>query len=289
MQAYLETVGVLAVAILGIMVGKAFSCLKRPYWLGGYILSLALATLLILPRFYYPLHFLPLFNNLIAGRTRFIVLGVAVTVGLVAPLDRLPYRLEQILVCFLMAIVIGWFTVMPFLAPALLRATHASLRTTINSQGICFQTTNYTCGPAAAVTALTKLGIDADEGNLAILSHSSPVVGTLPQCLADALAQRYADLGLDCTFRLFDSIDQLRDADVTLAVVKDHLLADHCVAVLEVDQDIVVLADPVRGRQELSREQFADKWRFSGIAIKRHLTERNLQPVASHPGQSSSI
>jgi hypothetical protein len=274
MQAYLETVGVLAVAILGVLVGKAFSCLKRPYWMGGYFLSLALATLLILPRFYYPLHFLPLFNNLLAGRTRFVILCIAVTIGLVAPLDRLPYRLEQILVCVLMAIVIGWFSVMPFLAPALLRNSHASLRTTINSQGICFQTTDYTCGPAAAVTALTKLGIDADEGNLAILSHSSPIVGTLPQCLADALAKRYANLDLNCKFRPFDSIDQLRDADVTLAIVKDHFLADHCVTVLEVNRDNVVVADPVRGRQELSRKQFTDKWRFSGIAIKRRLPKQ---------------
>jgi hypothetical protein len=287
MQAYLETVGVLAVTILGLLAGKAFSRLKRPYWLGGYFLSLVLATLLILPHFYYPLHFLPLFNNLTAGRIRFIVLGIAVTTGLVAPLDRLPYRLEQILVCVLMAIVIGWFTVMPFLAPALLQTAHASLKTTINSQGICFQTTDYTCGPAAAVTALTKLGFDAEEGNLAILSHSSPVIGTLPQCLADALAKRYA--GLDCKFRPFDSIDQLRDADVTLAVVKDHFLTDHCVAVLEVGLDNVVVADPARGMQKLSRERFADKWRFSGIAIKRHLTEQDLQSVASRPGQSSSI
>ncbi len=289
MQAYLETVGVLGIAVLGLLIGKLFSCLKRPYWMGGYFLSLALAALLILPRLYYPLHFLPLLNNLLAGRTRFIILGIAVTVGLVAPLDRLPYRLEQILVCVLMTVVISWFSVMPFLAPALLQNSHASLKTMINSQGICFQTTDYTCGPAAAVTALTKLGIDADEGQLAILSHSSPVIGTLPQCLADALTQRYADIGLNCTFQLFDSIDQLRDADVTLVVIKDHFLSDHCIAVLEVSDDYVVVADPVRGKCVISREKFADEWRFSGIAIRRHLPENPDSPVASRSSQSCSI
>ncbi len=289
MQAYLETIGVLAVAVLGLMAGKTFSGLKRPYWLGGYCLSLALTTLLILPRFYYPAHFMPLLNTLLAGRIRFIILGFAVTIGLVAPIDRLPYRLEQILVCVLMSVVIGWFTVMPFLAPALLQPSLASLKTRINSQGICFQSTDYTCGPAAAVTALNQFGINADEGRLAILSHSSPVIGTLPQCLADALTQRYADKGLDCSFQLFDSIDQLRDADVTLVVVKDHFLADHCIAVLDVGDDNVVVADPVLGRCVISREKFAHKWRFSGIAIKRHLTEPTLNPITSGPSHSSSI
>jgi predicted double-glycine peptidase len=274
MQDYLETVGVLAIAVLGLLVGKAFSRLKHPYWMSGYLLSLALAVLLILPRFYYPLHFLPLLNTLLAGRARFVVLSIAVTVGLVAPLDRLPYRLEQILVCVLMTVVICWFSVMPFLAPAFLHASHASLRTRINSQGICFQTTDYTCGPAAAVTALAKLGINADEGQLAILSHSSPVIGTLPKCLADALEKKYSDVGLDCTFQLFDSIDQLKDADVTLVVVKDHFLADHCITVLEVDDDCVIVADPVRGKYVISREKFADKWRFSGIAIKHSKNSR---------------
>lgn len=268
MQAYLETIGVLTVAVIGLLAGKAFSGLKRPYWLGGYFLSIILTTILILPRLYYPAHFMPLLSVLLAGRIRFIILGFAVTVGLVAPIDRLPYRLEQVLVCILMSVVIGWFTVMPFLAPALLQGSHASLRTRINSQGICFQSTDYTCGPAAAVTALNRLGIDAEEGQLAILSHTSPVIGTLPKCLADALTKKYSDAGLECDFRYFDSIDQLADAEVTLVVVKDHFLADHCIAVLNVDDDSVEVADPVLGICDISREEFAEKWRFSGIAIK---------------------
>jgi predicted double-glycine peptidase len=287
MQAYLETIGVLGIAMLGLLAGKAFSGLKRPYWLGGYFLSLILTVILILPRLYYPAHFMPLLSILLVGRIRFIILGFAVTVGLVAPIDRLPYRLEQILVCVLMSIVIGWFTVMPFLAPALLQDSFASLKTRINSQGICFQSTDYTCGPAAAVTALNQFGIKADEGQLAILSHTSPVIGTLPKCLADALTKEYADKGIDCNFRFFDSIDQLRDADVTLVVVKDHFLADHCIAVLNVDDDKVTVADPVLGKCIISRKDFAKEWRFSGIAIKRNPAA--VQTVASGSGQSSSI
>lgn len=269
MQGYLESIGVLAVAVLGVLAGKAFGSLKRPYWLLGYFLSMTLIALLVASRCYYPLNFVPLFSSILAGRARFVTLCVAVTVGVVTPLNRLPHRLEQILVCVLMAIVVTWFSVMPFFVPALLADAHASLKTRISADGICFQTTDYTCGPAAAVTALNKLGIKPDEGQLAILAYSSPMTGTLPECLADALRKQYAGMGLECRFRLFDSIDQLADADVTLVVVKDHFLADHCIAVLEVDDDYVVVGDPVSGKKILSRQQFSDKWRFSGITIKR--------------------
>ena len=269
MLSFLETIGVLVVALLGVLAGKAFGSLRRPYWLVGYFLSLVLVALLVLSRYYYPINFLPPFNYMLAGRARFVTLCIAVTIGVVAPLDRLPYRMEQILISVLMAIVVGWFSLMPFLAPALLQTEHASLKTMINAEGLCFQTTDYTCGPAAAVTALGKLGIDAEEGNLAILAHSSPVVGTLPQCLSDAIEKQYADLGLDSTFRMFDSIDQLTEADFTLVIVKDHFLADHCVVVLEVGADSVIVADPVRGKEILSREAFAGMWRYSGIALKR--------------------
>jgi hypothetical protein len=286
-MAYLETIGVLGVAVLGLLAGKAFSSLKRPYWLGGYFLSLVLTAILILPHLYYTAQFTPVLGVLLAGRIRFIILGFAVTVGLVAPIDRLPYRLEQILVCVLMSIVIGWFTVMPFLAPALLQDSFVSLKTRIDSQGICFQSTDYTCGPAAAVTALNQFGIKADEGQLAILAHTSPVIGTLPKCLADALTKQYADNGIDCDFRFFDSIDQLRDADVTLAVVKDHFLADHCIAVLNVDDETVTVADPVLGKCVISRKDFADEWRFSGISIRRQPAA--MQSIVSGAGQSSSI
>jgi predicted double-glycine peptidase len=192
----------------------------------------------------------------------------------------LPYRLEQILVCVLMTVVVTWFSVMPFFVPALLADAHASLKTRISAQGICYQTTDYTCGPAAAVTALNTLGIKADEGQLAILAYSSPMTGTLPECLADALAKRYADLGLDCTFRLFDSIDQLADADVNLVVVKDHFLADHCIAVLQVTADYVVVGDPVRGKEIIPRGKFADVWRFCGIALSRRLAAQTLNTAS---------
>jgi hypothetical protein len=113
------------------------------------------------------------------------------------------------------------------------------------------------------------LGIKADEGELAVLSYSSPVIGTLPTCLTSALQNRYAADGLSCRYRHFDSIDQLRNAGVTLAVVRDAFLLDHCIAVLGVSDDEVTVADPVTGARLMPYKQFEKIWRFCGIVLQR--------------------
>jgi hypothetical protein len=144
-----------------------------------------------------------------------------------------------------MAVVVVWFSICPFLVPALIRGHLLNLSTRVDSTGLCYQTTNYTCAPAAAVTALRRLGLTAEEGEIAVLSRTSPVAGTLPWCLYKALKGRYGADGLECQYRQFDSVGQLKDASVTLAVVKDVFLSDHCVAVLDVSDRTVTVADPV--------------------------------------------
>ncbi|GAI73355.1 unnamed protein product, partial [marine sediment metagenome] len=54
-----------------------------------------------------------------------------------------------------------------------------------------------------------------------------------------------------------------------LVVVKSELLLDHCVVVLDVTEDKVILADPVTGRTRIPHEDFEKIWRFSGITLKR--------------------
>lgn len=269
MLPYLEVVGIIGLVFVGLLLGSISSRLRKPYWLIGYFVSLALVSLLVAGRCVYGLNFIHPFDMLLASRFRFVILALAVTIGLTTPLARLPHRIERILVCALMSVVLTWFCIMPFLAPVLVRDYLASLRSNVNSQGVCFQSTDYTCGPAAAATALRKLGFEAEEGRLAILAHSSPIIGTLPRCLADALNKEYADQGLNCSFRRFDSIDQLKQADITLVVVKNRFLSDHCAAVLEVRDDVIILADPVQGSDVITREQFAGIWRFSGITLNR--------------------
>ena len=269
MNPWFETTGVVLVAVLGIFLGRIFSGFRRPYWTLGYFLPCILIAMLLLVRCNSALNFVWPFSWITTGRVRFFSLSLAVSMGLTVPLSRLPRKCEKLLVCIVMALFVTWFSVLPFLIPALIKDRLSNLKTRLDSNGVCLQTTDYTCGPAAAVTALGKLGFSAEEGEIAVLSYSSPVIGTLPAFLCSALQNRYGAEGLKCRYRRFDSLDQLRDAGVTLAMVKDAFLLDHCLTVLKVSNNTITVADPVTGTRFMPLEQFEKIWRFSGIVLER--------------------
>jgi len=265
----LETAGIILITVLSVLLGVVFSRFKKPYWTLGYFIPCMLIALLIIARFNDALYFIRPFSWFVAGRSKFIIISLAVSMGLTAPLSRLPRRCEKVLVCILMFFVITWFSVMPFLFPVLIKGKLLNKATRFDSEGICRQTTDYTCGPAAAVTALGKLGLSAEEGEIAVLSHSSPVVGTLPTMLCSALENRYGSEGLKCRYRRFDSIEQLQKTGITLVVIKEGFLLDHCIVVLEVLGKTVAIADPITGKEVMPIEQFEKIWRFSGIVLER--------------------
>ncbi|HUT29328.1 MAG TPA: cysteine peptidase family C39 domain-containing protein [Sedimentisphaerales bacterium] len=273
MNPWLETLGVILVAAAGIGLGRTFSVLRKPYWVLGYILPAVLICALIAVRCTSSLAFVPPLLWMTAHRAKFVILAFAVTTGLTTPMSRLPRKFEKCVICALMVVVVVWFSILPFLVPAFIKDDLSNLRMRFDSNGICFQTTNYTCAPAAAVTALQKLGLHAHEGELAVLSHTSPIAGTLPGCLEAALQNRYGADGLKCRYRHFNSLDELRSAGITLAVVRDAFLSDHCVAVLGVSDQAVILADPIAGKQLMSHRQFESVWRFTGIVLKRDVAQ----------------
>ncbi|MHC4122329.1 MAG: cysteine peptidase family C39 domain-containing protein [Planctomycetota bacterium] len=273
MGLWLETAGVILLTVLGVVVGKLFSRFQKPYWTLGYFLPLLLIMMIAMTRVVDSLVFVPPFCWVTAGRVKFVIFSLAVTMGLTTPLTRLPRKYEKFVVCTLMTVVVVWFSILPFCVPAVIKGYLCNLQTKVDSNGICIQSTNYTCGPAAAVTALRKLGLSAQEGEIAVLSHTSPMIGTLPRNLCKALKNRYGADGLECEYRHFESITQLKDAGVTLVVVKVAFLLDHCITVLEVSDQLITVADPIIGTMLMSHEQFEKIWRFSGIVLKRRVTQ----------------
>ena len=85
---------------------------------------------------------------------------------------------------------------------------------------------------------------------------------------------RYSAEGLKCKYRRFDSIDQLKKAGITLAVVRDAFMLDHCLVVLEVLDHAIAVADPVTGMELMPYEKFKKMWRFSGIVLERNSVQR---------------
>ena len=273
MELWLEAFYAILVTTLGIILGRVFSRLQKPYWLIGYILSFSLIAILIITRYISILSFLVPFSWLVTGQFRFIILALAITIGLTTVLPHLPRKFEKVIACVLMVVFVVHSSVSPLIATALLKDDLSNLKTIVDSSGICRQSRNYTCGPAAAVTALRKLGFQAQEGEMAVLARTNPITGTLPGCLYTALQNRYGHKGLKCQYRHFDSINQLKGQGITLAVIKEAFLADHCVAVLEVSDQMVVIADPGFGKLNMSHEQFEKIWRFSGIVLNRDLSQ----------------
>ncbi len=268
LRLWAEAVGVAILGGAGFLLGRWFSRRRAPWWTLGYFLPLALVIAVGLARHFPVLEFVRPFSWLLAGRWEFAWGGLVGTMVLTTPLSRLPLRRDRIVVAVLMVVLVGGTSVWPLLAPAFNHRELAALRTRVDADGVCLQGTGYTCGPAAAVTALRRLGLPAEEGELALLAHTSAASGTQPDVFADILRQRYAAQGLSVEYRPFRDLEELRQAGLTLAVVKFALFIDHYVTVLEVTADSVVIGDPLSGRERLSREEFVRRWRFNGVVLR---------------------
>lgn len=159
--------------------------------------------------------------------------------------------------------------ILPTIGPLLARQTMAQLTTTVGSDGVCIQSTPYTCGPAAAVTALKRVGVSATESDLAIAFGTSIFTGTPDDVAAQALRDRYGAHGLVVEHRYMNSLDEFRDWPSAMAVIRFSTFVDHFVAVLAVDDKMVTIGDPLSGRAHVPRQEFESIWRHVGILLRQ--------------------
>ena len=265
---WLESLGVAVIALLGFMLGRWSSRLPKPYWLVGYVFPLGLLTLYCLAVFEPAVAMVPPVSWMTIGRSRFVTFNFVATLLLSALLHRLPQKRNRVVVCVLICVLTA-VAIVPFLAPAFNRGYLAGLKTRIDADGVCRQSSEFTCGPAAAVTALRKLGLPAEEGEIAILSHTSSLTGTEPDVLAKVLQKRYGPTGLVAEYRGFKDVGELGKAGLTVAVMRFNALQDHCVTVLAVETNGVLVGDPLSGLTSIPTGEFEDRWQFVGIVLRR--------------------
>jgi len=271
MNLWLAAAVALLCALAGVVLGWLFSRLRAPYWTIGYLIPVILVFAYALAFHVPAIMFLPPFSWVMMGIKKFAALGFIVTLVLTTPLSRIPQKRNRIMIAVLMAVIVFFLSIWPFLAPMVDRRELSRLTTHIDKEGICLQSADYTCGPASAVTALRKLGLPAEEGQIAILSCTSFQEGTPTDMLADGLKSAYGKNGLVVKCRVFKDISELKQAGLTLAVVKYGLMEDHWVTVLEVTDSEVVVGDPLAGLGRLSYGEFSKRWRFIGIVLKRKM------------------
>lgn len=270
MNLWLQAITATLFACCGVAVGYFASRLPKSYWILGYIVPAILVVIYGLANHFPALAFVPPVSWMTMGHKKFVIMGFIAALVLTTPLSRLPKRRDRMIVCLFMSMMIFSTTVWPFVVPAFDRADLLTLRTHLDSNGVCIQGTDYTCGPAAAVTALRRLGFSADEGRLAILSETSSATGTPEDMLTEALQKEYGDQGLVVQCRPFKNVSELRQAGLTLARMKYSFMVDHWVAVLQVTDSQVIVGDPLAGKVIMSYGDFVRKWRFVGIVLSRN-------------------
>ena len=267
MNPWLETAGVVLLAFCGVALAHGLSKLPQRFWISAWLLSLAVVCIFGVERYTIGLEFVPPFSWIAAGRTRYILAAFAGPILILTPAAKLPRHRDKIFLRIFTGLFLLGFVVMPFVLPALVRKELAALVTKIDPDGVCLQQTSYTCGPAAAVTGLHKLGLPGEEGQLAIWSQTSQF-GTTPDALADALRSHYGADGLEVRYQRFQKVADLKQRGITLAVVKYDFMVDHFVTVLGVTDHEVIVGDPLSGKTAYSYNEFSKLWRFCGITLK---------------------
>ncbi len=269
MNLWLAAAVALLCALSGVLLGRWFSGLRSPYWAIGYVIPLGLIVTYGLAFPVPVIIFVPPFSWMLMGIRKFATLGFVATLILTTPLSRVSRARDRRFIEALVAVIVFYLSIWPFLAPMVNRGQLSRLRTRIDEDGICLQSTDYTCGPASAVTALRKLGLAAEEGQVALLSCTSSFEGTPIDMLAEGLRQEYAKQGLTVTCRVFRDISELKQAGLTLAVLKYRFLEDHWVTVFQVTDSEVIVGDPQTGLTRLPYKKFRERWRFIGIVLQR--------------------
>lgn len=269
MNLWLAATVALLCAVAGAVLGWWFSRLRSPYWAIGFLIPLVLVFAYAVAFRVPAILLIPPLSWMLMGIKKFATLGFVATLMLSTPLSRVPKRRDRILVMVLMTVITFSLAIWPFLAPMAVRSQLSRLQTKLDQDGICLQSTDYTCGPAAAVTALRKLSLPAEEGQIAIISCTSDREGTPADMLAEGLRNKYGSEGLVVKWRVFKNISELRSAGLTLAVVKYRFLEDHWVTVLDVTDSDVIVGDPSAGLVRWPLEKFCKRWRFIGIVLER--------------------
>jgi predicted double-glycine peptidase len=271
MELWFETLGILLIAVVGFILGRWAASRSTQARIFAMSASFVIVGLILLARETRLWGVFPWLCPIAAGRLRFVLLAFAVTLGLTAPLSQLHSLLSRFVTCAVMAVFVAVLVSFPFVGPLIIQSDLAGMQNRIDTDGVCRQSQPFTCGPAAAVTALSQFGLQAGEGDLARRSRTSPVIGTSPWELYRTLKADYAGQGLECSFLHMKSIDQLPPNAILLAVVRDAPVTDHCVAVLSVNETTITVADPMAGLVHIPRDSFTQRWRNCGILLQRPL------------------
>jgi len=266
-------------ALLSYLVSR----LRTGLWMLSYVVGGTILLVLNMNKYVPSLLSHRLYDIFCYGRRDFVWLGVAAISVIIGCYPRLKRKNLRVLTLIFLCVTLLRYSLLPFLHPALAYANAGEYRHTQNPQPalqqiVHLQLTEYTCGPAALLTALNRFGIRDHEENIAMRTFANPYSGTQPEHLVKYVNTLYGrTLNAKFTNYIRD-IEQLDQADsVFLTITSSGLFTDHYVVVLgfAFDGDLV-LADPSCGMQKVSRADFLKRWRHQVITITQKTPDPNL-------------
>lgn len=133
--------------------------------------------------------------------------------------------------------------------------------------GVCMQTTDYTCGAASAAMLVTHLGRPADERTMSELCWTNSLTGTDAPGVRRGL-RKHLGPGFRVDVVRAGWGDLQRHAPC-LVVVKFGAIVDHWVLVLEAGPDDALVLDPLVGRGRRSKDELLRLWRSTLVTVAR--------------------
>lgn len=268
----MEWLKVFAVALIsagGAFVAYALSRVRSRWWLVAPCAGLCVILAIAAVRREARLELSPPLSWLVSGRREFVLLGLAIPLVFLSLALRLPAKRERILLAVFTVLATAHFSLLAFVLPPLTRGRLLRLETQLDEDGVCRQSTAYTCGPAAAVTALRSFGVKAEEGQLAVAARTTRVTGTDTGVMCAALREIAGQNGLACEFRRFRRLDDIETGGIVVLPVRHTVMADHFVVLLSADDAEVTIGDPARGLRKMPRPAVEHIWRGVGIVLKK--------------------
>lgn len=231
--------------------------LLRPRPVSSRLLCFGVFSLLALPSVWfavYYLHILPEHEWLYTLRSwsgsEFLVIFAGCAAGAAAAL--LPRRLLGLPLSALLGLA-----VLPHVKP-LIGPLPDSIFQERSRGDICLQSTMSTCGPASVTTILRRLGLSANERDIARATFSYSG-GTEAWYLARYVRAR----GLSARFDFRETFSP--DAGLPALVGVRLGSVGHFIAVLDLRGDEVTFADPLKGEEHLPLAEFLQRYRFTGF------------------------
>ena len=144
---------------------------------------------------------------------------------------------------------------------------HENLKGVVDTDGICIQTSAYSCSAAASAAFLYQYGIETTEREMANLCVTRPgllTAGTTDSGIMRGLRKKAGDYAsVRITAPRYEEIP----VPSMVSILITRLMA-HTVVVEHVDADEILLNNPMFGRHVMTRDEFERRWQGSAITIE---------------------